>query len=126
MSKVEKASEIKSKGSGENLRKFSATHNNPSGSPQGKHKHLSMGLNQQIGMSIQVNKTFQHHAGTTQTSKKEPSHHTSPEERRGNFIQPPDYMKLQNVSAQSRLVGDGGLRKLMRKGTNADLGDIGP
>lgn len=35
-------------------------------------------------------------------------------------------MKLQNVSAQSRLVGDGGLRKLMRRGTNADLGDIGP
>lgn len=65
LSKVEKASEVKSKGSGDDLRKFSATHNNQSGSPPHKSKHLSMGLNHHIGMSIQVNKTFQHHAGTT-------------------------------------------------------------
>lgn len=35
-------------------------------------------------------------------------------------------MKLQNVSSQSRLVGDGGLRKLMRRGTNADLDGFSP
>jgi len=76
-----------------------------------------------------VNKTFTHHAGTTHSSKKEAPTDAAADDRyrrTRHIIQQPDYMKLQNVSPQSRLVGDGGLRKPTRKAANADLGDVGP
>ena len=39
----------------------------------------------------------------------------------------PDYMKkLQNIKSNSRLVGDGSLRKVIKRGTNADLDDFSP